>query len=640
MYKRQGLGDFSTTPSAGADVWGFIDLNTGREYALIGLRNGTAVVDVTDTGAEFEVGTVAGAGTTWRDIKVYQFYDSAASRWQAFAYVTADSANDRLAVIDLRGLPNSIVLSGRQTPDASAHNVAIANINYATGVAVDASFPPLLQVGGSNLDGGAFRSFSLGDPQVPALSVQSASGGYMHDAVAFILDDSRAQASCGGASSCQILVDFNEGEFEISRITNGNATLLATQSYGQAEYVHSGWLSEDHRFLFVHDELDEQRRGLNTTLRVFDLANLASPTLVTAWTGPTGAIDHNGFTRGNRYYMSNYTRGLTVLDISDPTSPADIGFFDTFPSSNNKSFNGAWGIYPYLPSGKLLVSDINSGLYVLRDATLGLGEGTLSFAAAGFGGEEGSQLQVSVDRQGGNAAVSVGYRVISGNAGAGDFNAVASGRLNWSAGQSGSQAIAIGLVADGVAESVEQLFVELYDPQGGAALQTPAFAQVFVADQNAGPAEVGFTSSGLNVAEDAGRALVTVQRQQNVVGSLQVDYQTTAATALAGSDFVATSGSLQWADGDASPRTIVVALTDDNDSESDDTFSVDLSVSQRNAILAAPDSIVVTVTDNDTANSPPPPPPTPPPAAGGGGGGALLWLWCLLGLGLVRLHYR
>ena len=67
--------------------------------------------------------------------------------------------------------------------------------------------------------------------------------------------------------------------------------------------------------------------------------------------------------------MSNYERGLTVLDVTQPTAATDIGFFDTYPTSDDAHFNGAWGVYPFLPSGTLLVSDIQSGLFVLRLAT-------------------------------------------------------------------------------------------------------------------------------------------------------------------------------------------------------------------------------------------------------------------------------
>jgi choice-of-anchor B domain-containing protein len=82
--------------------------------------------------------------------------------------------------------------------------------------------------------------------------------------------------------------------------------------------------------------------GLNTTVRLFEMSDLRAPSLLSTWTGPTGAIDHNGFVRGNRYYMSNYTRGMTILDISDTSAPKKVGFFDIFPISDNTSFNGAW----------------------------------------------------------------------------------------------------------------------------------------------------------------------------------------------------------------------------------------------------------------------------------------------------------
>jgi choice-of-anchor B domain-containing protein len=87
--------------------------------------------------------------------------------------------------------------------------------------------------------------------------------------------------------------------------------------------------------VFIHDELDERDHGLNTTVRVMNVDNLKQPVIVKEWTGPTGAIDHNGYTRGNRYYISNYQRGTTILDITNPANPVEAGFFDSFPSSDS-----------------------------------------------------------------------------------------------------------------------------------------------------------------------------------------------------------------------------------------------------------------------------------------------------------------
>ena len=138
----------------------------------------------------------------------------------------------------------------------------------------------------------------------------------------------------------------------------GSPVQLSQTPYSGSGYIHSGWWSEDKQYLFVHDELDEYNNpGLPTTLRNFSMADLANPALVGTWEGSTNAIDHNGFVRGNRYYMSNYTRGLTILNIADPSAPEAVGRLDTYPVSDNGSFNGAWGAYPFFHSGNIAISD-------------------------------------------------------------------------------------------------------------------------------------------------------------------------------------------------------------------------------------------------------------------------------------------
>lgn len=616
------LTDFSSSPSEGNDIWGFLDLNTGREYAVMGVRNGTAVIDVTDTDNLVEVGFAPGDATTWRDIKVHQFFDGGANRFRAYAYITADSATNRLTVIDLSNLPLGISVVGEQTNERAAHNVAIANVNFATGVA-QPPFDVQLLTGGSNLDGGAFRSYTLGNPESPSLQAQSP-GGYMHDGASFVVDDSRAPSICGRAA-CQVIADFNEGSFELYDYDNGASTLLSSTTYPQANYVHSGWSSEDTNFLFVHDELDEQRAGLNTTVRVFDISNAFAPNLAATWTGPTGAVDHNGFARGNRYYMSNYTRGLTVLDITDPSSPSQIGFFDTFPSGNGASFNGAWGVYPFLPSGKILISDIDSGLYVLRD-TAPAANGQLALAAQAVGGVEGDQLSVAVSRSGGSQATSVRYRLIPGSADAADYAGSVQGTLDWAAGDTADKTIAVTLTADGVTEEVERFFVELYAPTDGASLAGPGLGQLFVADvQDAG--QIGFDSSTQSLAQNASRAVLTVVRRDGIDGAMAVDYDTQDGTATAGSDYTAVSGTLNWASGDATPRTIEVPILGTASGGSED-FVVRL-------MLPGGGSAQATVT-MQSANAAPPA-PAPPSGGGGGGGGSAGWL---LAIGFAAVWWR
>ena len=212
------------------------------------------------------------------------------------------------------------------------------------------------------------------------------------------------------------------------------------------QYVHSGWPSEDKQYIFAHDELDEETAGINTTVRVFSIADIKNPQHVGQWVGTTRAIDHNGFVRGNRYYMSNYERGITVLDITDPISPKEVGYFDTYPLATSANFHGAWGISPFLPSGNILVSDFESGLYILRDNTLTSSQGTISFASNAVNVEQGTDLSINIQRkniQANASAISVGYEVLSGSAKANEDYIPVSGRLNWADNDSNDKSITI-----------------------------------------------------------------------------------------------------------------------------------------------------------------------------------------------------
>jgi hypothetical protein len=90
--------------------------------------------------------------------------------------------------------------------------------------------------------------------------------------------------------------------------------------------------------------------------------------LITSYQGPTTSTDHNGYTIGDRYYVSHYKRGLVIFDVANPQALTEIGSFDTYlsPSANTAGTDGAWGVYPFLPSGTLLVSDIENGLFLLK----------------------------------------------------------------------------------------------------------------------------------------------------------------------------------------------------------------------------------------------------------------------------------
>lgn len=382
------LNELSTSPSSANDIWGFVDLNNQREYAIMGLRNATVVVDVSNPAQPVEVGSITGTPSTWRDVKVYQYFDSTDAEYKAFAYVTTEANSQGMQILDLTDLPNEVTLAATITDFSTAHNVYISNVSYTDGTALP-GLTPYLYIEGSNRDGGAFRVFSLENPISPALvTAAPANAGYVHDATSMVITDSRTDSCAPGHNPCELFIDFNERTVDIWDMTNVNSpSLLSSTGYTGASYTHSGWWSEDKMTIFIQDELDERDSGLNTTLRALDISDLTSPSIIGTYTGKTAAIDHNGFTLGNYYYMSNYQRGLSVIDVSNPTDMKDVALFDTFsiPESNSANFNGAWGAYPYLPSGNILVSDIEYGLFVLK-----LNENDGAFPATTSEGNNGS----------------------------------------------------------------------------------------------------------------------------------------------------------------------------------------------------------------------------------------------------------
>src|SRR4026207_1174359 len=101
FMSRVPLTSFNGNPASASNLWGYVDLDDNREYAIIGLRNGTGVVDVTDAANPVIVDHIAGVNSQWREVKVYQFWNSGSSRWDAYAYVTTEGAGGGIQIIDL-----------------------------------------------------------------------------------------------------------------------------------------------------------------------------------------------------------------------------------------------------------------------------------------------------------------------------------------------------------------------------------------------------------------------------------------------------------------------------------------------------------------------------------------------------------
>jgi hypothetical protein len=142
--------------------------------------------------------------------------------------------------------------------------------------------------------------------------------------------------------------------------------MIAAEGYNTSAYTHQGWLTEDHRYFVVGDELDEQSSGTNTRTYFFNVEDLNNPFLEYTYVGSNAAIDHNLYIKDGIAYQSNYHAGLRLLDVNNPTNPQEVGFIDIYPSSNSAAFNGTWSNYPYFASGVVAVSHIEEGLFLVQ----------------------------------------------------------------------------------------------------------------------------------------------------------------------------------------------------------------------------------------------------------------------------------
>ena len=361
------------TPPApsGSALWGFASKNDGREYAFFGTSKGAAVVDVTDPTRPVVVGSVPGLISPWREVKVYQFFNPAKGRYDAYGYVVSEAPGSGLQILDLTDLPKSVKLAATSTAFARAHTLSIANVDYATGAGNVPDLPPVLYVEGSNVAG--LLAFDVSNPVAPRL-IGTYFNSYAHDIWAGVLRGDRARVCPSGSDPCEIVVNWAGDAIRVLDFSvKENPMLISRLIYLGLGFAHSGWISRDGNSLFSMDELDERNTGQNTSVRVIDVRDWSNPQVVAVWVGTNKTIEHNGYTIGDRYFLSNYERGLTILDVSNPLSPVESAFFDTYPATDEANFHGAWAVYPFLPSGNILISNIDGagGLFVLKESVAG-----------------------------------------------------------------------------------------------------------------------------------------------------------------------------------------------------------------------------------------------------------------------------
>ncbi len=317
-----------------SDIWGYVDDN-GVEYAIMGAYDGTLVISLEDYTNPTEILFVPGGESVWRDMKTYN----------DFAYITTDvEAQDGILIIDLRDIENNnlpysfykpnLNINGNPGVLRSVHNLYIDEAGF-------------MYLSGANLNDGGLLIFDLNDdPNNPTL-VGIGENIYSHDVY--------ARGNYAYSSN------VNDGHFSIIDISDkSNPTPVVYQSTS-FDFTHNAWLSDDGNYLFTTDELP------NANIDAYDISDIQNIKRVDMWhpkeTEGTGVIPHNVHVFNDYLVISHYTDGLKVLDASRPHNLIEVASYDTY-TGNLEGTWGCWGAYPFLPSGKILASDIKNGLFV------------------------------------------------------------------------------------------------------------------------------------------------------------------------------------------------------------------------------------------------------------------------------------
>lgn len=335
----------------GSDIWGWTDPLDDKEYAIMCLTNATTFIDISDPLNPRYLGTLPTqtGSNFWRDVKVYNNH----------AFIVADNVGAHgMQVFDLTQLrtvttPQTFTNTAWYSGTGSAHNIAI---NEATGFAYI--------VGDNSSYSGGLHMVNIQNPLVPVLVGGFAADGYTHDVQVVVYNgpDVTYQGK-------EIAFASNEDTFTIVDVDDKtDPNQLSRTSYAGVEYTHQGWLTDDHQYYLMNDELDEQNNNHNTRTYIWNVQDLDLPVFMGYYESTSGSIDHNNYVKGDTLYQANYQAGLRVLDISDVanTNLTEVGFFDVYPAGDAALFNGAWSNYPYFASGNIIISSIEDGLFIVK----------------------------------------------------------------------------------------------------------------------------------------------------------------------------------------------------------------------------------------------------------------------------------
>lgn len=310
------------------DVWGFVD-ETGKEYALVGARKGTSVVDISSPENPVEVFWEPGLESVWRDLKTFGNY----------AYITTEAANG-LLILDLSSLPDPSGITAHYYTGPigaqwqSAHNLYIDENGYA-------------YIFGANRGNGGVIILDIHTNPLQPIEVGTFDNWYCHDG--YVRDNK------------MYLAHISDGFLSIVDVADKSNPILLGSKQTTSSFTHNIWPSDNSQFAFTTDEVS------GAFLDAYDVSDPSNIKLVDKIQSSPGAgvIPHNVHIINDYIVTSYYSDGVTIHDASRPHNLVQVGSYDTYPSQT-MSYDGCWGVYPFFPSGIIAASDISEGLFILR----------------------------------------------------------------------------------------------------------------------------------------------------------------------------------------------------------------------------------------------------------------------------------
>jgi len=301
-----------------------------REYAILGCNTGTAFVDITDTANIHEVDFLPGLTSGWREMKVYSHY----------AYIVSEATGSGLQIVDLQYLPDSVHL-------VNTYSFSGYNRTHT----ISQSGPYLYLNGGSYQNGGVFILDLTTNPENPVKRGQWETF-YVHDCR--VVNDTIWACNIYDPPGTVTVIDATNKD---------NLQTVTNWVNNPNPFPHNCAVTSDRKYIFTTDETSSPAGKL----KVWNIENLSNITFVTNWqpTNISTAIVHNVEIYGNYAVIAHYTAGIRVVNISNPASPVEAGWYDTYPANNSTNFAGCWGVFMF-SSGKIIGSDISGGLFVIK----------------------------------------------------------------------------------------------------------------------------------------------------------------------------------------------------------------------------------------------------------------------------------